>query len=213
MKNKTVIILLSVLAVAMYTVAVINFCLGDVLGGIADVLMASFGALMAYTLYHVGQLGRMADTTRKAVIGLLEQLTKGVPATLTIKDGKGTITLGHGEDEDAGDAPEEELTDEEKRKMLEEIARLNEEKAKLTAQLDREAEQAKAFASHVTHDMKWLPTVEQIKSVYASSGVMEQMNEHTDAKNLMSLWEDLKRIHSANADANVAAGKAEGKAE
>ena len=115
MKNKTVIILLSVLAVAMYTVAVINFCLGDVLGGIADVLMASFGALMAFTLYRVGQLGRMADTTRKAVIGLLEQLTKGVPATLTLKDGKGTITLGHGEDEDAGDAPEEELTDEEKR--------------------------------------------------------------------------------------------------
>ena len=30
MKNKTVIILLSVLAVAMYTVAVINFCLGNV---------------------------------------------------------------------------------------------------------------------------------------------------------------------------------------
>lgn len=213
MKNKTVIILLSVLAVALYTVAVINFCLGNVLGGIGDVLMASSDALMAYTLYRVGQLGRMADTTRKAVIGLLEQLTKGVPATLTIKDGKGTITLGHDEDGDAGDAPEEELTDEEKRKMLEEIARLNEEKAKLTAQLDREAEQAKAFASHVTHDMKWLPTVEQIKSVYASAGVMEQMNEHTDAKNLMSLWEDLKRIHSANADANVAAGKAEGKAE
>ena len=158
-------------------------------------------------------MGRLADRTRKAVIGLLEQLTKGVPATLTIKDGKGTITLGHDEDEDAGDAPEEELTDEEKRKMLEDIASLNEEKAKLTAQLDREAEQAKAFASHVTHDMKWLPTVEQIKSVYASAGVMEQMNEHTDAKNLMSLWEDLKRIHSANADANVAAGKAEGKAE
>ena len=40
MKNKTVIILLSVLAVALYTVAVINFCLGDVLSGIADVLMA-----------------------------------------------------------------------------------------------------------------------------------------------------------------------------
>jgi hypothetical protein len=38
-----------------------------------------------------------------------------VPATLTVKDGKGTITLGHGEDGDAGEAPEEELTDEEKR--------------------------------------------------------------------------------------------------
>ena len=96
MKNKTVILILSVLAVAMYTVAVINFCLGNVLGGIGDVLMASSDALIAYTLYRVGQLGRMADTTRKVVIELLEQLTKGVPATLTLKDGKGTITLGHG---------------------------------------------------------------------------------------------------------------------
>ncbi len=126
MKNKTVIILLSVLAVAMYTVAVINFCLGNVLGGIGDVLMASSDALMAYALYRVGQLGRLADMTGKAVIGLLEQLTKGVPATLTVKDGKGTITLGHGEDGDAGDAPEEELTDEEKRvkRMAEEYDEL-----------------------------------------------------------------------------------------
>ena len=127
MKNKTVIILLSVLAVAMYTVAVINFCLGDVLGGIGDVLMASSDALMAYALYRVGQLGRMADMTGKAVIGLLEQLTKGVPATLTVKDGKGTITLGHDEDEDEGDEiPEEELTEDEKRikRMAEEYDEL-----------------------------------------------------------------------------------------
>ena len=54
MKNKTVILILSVLAVAMYTVAVINFCLGNVLSGIADVLMASSGALMAYALYVWG---------------------------------------------------------------------------------------------------------------------------------------------------------------
>ena len=213
MKNKTVIILLSVLAVALYTVAVINFCLGDVLGGISNVFVACVSVLMAYSLVMMGRVGHLSSITAKALGEFMEMLIKGVPAMLTIKDGKGTITLAHDEDGDAGEAPEEELTDEEKRKMLEEIARLNEEKAKLTAQLDREAEQAKAFASHVTHDMKWLPTVEQIKSVYASAGVMEQMNEHTDAKNLMSLWEDLKRIHSANADANVAAGKAEGKAE
>ena len=112
MKNKTVIILLSVLAVALYTVAVINFCLGNVLSGIADVLMASSDALMAYTLYRVGQLGRLADRTRKALIGLLEQFTNGVPATLTVKDGKGTLTLGHDEDEDEdGETPEEQLTD------------------------------------------------------------------------------------------------------
>ena len=132
MKNKTVIILLSVLAVAMYTVAVINFCLGDVLGGIGDVLMASTDALMAYSLYHVGQVGCLAARTGKAVIGLLEQLTKGVPATLTVKDGKGTITLGHGEDGDAGEAPEEELTDEEKR-----VKRMAEEYDELRGRYER----------------------------------------------------------------------------
>lgn len=136
MKNKTVILILSVLAVAMYTVAVINFCLGNVLGGIGDVLMASSDALMAYTLYRVGQLGRMADATRKAVIALLEQLTKGVPATLTLKDGKGTITLGHddGGDPHPGEAPEEELTDEEKRirRMAEEYDQLTERYGRLT---------------------------------------------------------------------------------
>ena len=132
MKNKTVIILLSVLAVAMYTVAVINFCLGNVLGGIGDVLMASTDALMAYALYRVGQLGRMADRTRKAVIGLLEQLTKGVPATLTIKDGKGTVTLGHDEDEDAANAPEEELTEDEKR-----VKRMAEEYDELRGRYER----------------------------------------------------------------------------
>ena len=136
MKNKTVILILSVLAVAMYTTAVINFCLGNVLGGIGDVLMASSDALMAYALYRVGQLGRLADATGKAVIALLEQLTKGVPATLTLKDGKGTITLGHDDDGDShpGEAPEEELTDEEKRirRMAEEYDQLTERYGKLT---------------------------------------------------------------------------------
>ena len=126
MKNKTVIILLSVLAVALYTTAVINFCLGNVLGGIADVLMASFGALMAYELYHVGQLGHLSSITAKALGEFMEMLSKGVPATLTVKDGKGTITLGHGEDEDTATVPEEELTDEEKRvkRMAEEYDEL-----------------------------------------------------------------------------------------
>ena len=100
MKNKTVIFLLSVLAVALYTVAVIDLCLGDVLSGIVDVLMATFCSLMVYILYRVGQLGRMACNTRKALIGLVKLLMKGVPATLTVKDGKGTLILGDKEDED-----------------------------------------------------------------------------------------------------------------
>ena len=136
MKNKTVILILSVLAVLIYTTAVINFCTGNVLGGIADVLMASSDALMAYSLYHVGQVGCLAAKTGKAVIALLEQLTKGVPATLILKDGKGTITLGHDDDGDPhpGEAPEEELTDEEKRirRMAEEYDQLTERYGRLT---------------------------------------------------------------------------------
>ena len=136
MKNKTVILILSVLAVAMYTTAVINFCLGDVLDGIIGVLIASSDVLMAYALYRVGQLGRMADATGKAVIALLEQLTKGVPATLIMKDGKGTIAPGHDDDGDPhpGEAPEDELTDEEKRirRMAEEYDQLTERYGKLT---------------------------------------------------------------------------------
>lgn len=135
MKNKTVILILSVLAVAIYKVAVINFCLGNVLDGIADVLMASSDALMAYTLYRVGQLGRLADATGKTVIALVEQLTKGVSATLTLKDGKGTITLGHDDgDPHPGEAPEKELNDEEKRirRMAEEYDQLTERYGRLT---------------------------------------------------------------------------------
>jgi len=132
MKNKTVIFLLSVLAVAIYTVAVINFCLCDVLGGIGDVLMASSDALMAYTLYRVGQLGRMADTTRKALLGLLEQFTKGVPATLNINGNKGIITLGQDDDDD--EIPDSELTEDEKRvkRMSEEYEQLTDRYLKLT---------------------------------------------------------------------------------
>lgn len=100
MKNNTVIILISVLAVDLYTVAVIELCLGDVLSGIVDALMAIFCSLMVYYLYRFGELGRMADHTRKALIGLVELMTKGVPATLTVKDGKGTLIIGDKEDED-----------------------------------------------------------------------------------------------------------------
>ena len=139
MKNKTVILILSILAVAIYTTAVINFCLGNVLDGITGVLIASSDALMAYTLYRVGLLGRLADRTRKAVTALLEQLAKGVPATLTLKDGKGTITLGHDDDgdPDPGEAPEEELTDEEKRirRMAEEYDQLTERYGKFSKSL------------------------------------------------------------------------------
>jgi hypothetical protein len=155
MKNKTVIILLSVLAVALYTTAVINFCLCDVLDGISDVLMASTDALMAYALYRVGQLGRLADRTGKAVIGLLEHFTKGVPAKLTVKDGKGTITLGHDEDEDEdGETPEEQLTDDEKRvkRMAEEYDELRGRFEEMTQFRDTEAYKQMSDNKRVLYD-------------------------------------------------------------
>ena len=43
-----------------------------------------------------------------------------------------------------------------------------------------------------------LITVEQIKSVYAAVGAMEQMHETSDAKNLMELWKGLKEWHKQN---------------
>ena len=42
--------------------------------------------------------------------------------------------------------------------------------------------------------LAWRPSTEQIKSVYAASGICDQMHEPTDAKNLMSLWESLKLV-------------------
>lgn len=116
MKNKTVIILLSVLAVLIYTTAVINFCLGNVLSGIGNVLMACALVLMAFSLYHEGQLGRMANKMREALIGMLVQFAKG------------TITLGHDDDE----APEEELTEQEKR-----VKRMAEEYDELRGRYER----------------------------------------------------------------------------
>ena len=78
---------------------------------------------------------------------------------------------------------------------VEDIARISEERDKLKYELEK----ANAFIADLrpADDEKlWMPTVEQIKSVYAAAGVMEQMNEHTDAKNLNELWESLKMYHS-----------------
>ena len=141
MKNKTVILILSVLAVAMWTAAVINFCLGNVLGGITDVLMACFSVLMAYSLVMMGRVGHLSSITAKALGEFMEMLSKGVPATLTIKEGNGTITLGHDVDEDGGEAPEEELTEQEKRvkRMAEEYDELRGRFEEITQFRDTEA--------------------------------------------------------------------------
>ena len=88
---------------------------------------------------------------------------------------------------------------------VEQVARLSEERDKLKYELEK----ANTFIANLRPDseqkgMAWIPNPDYIKSVYAASGVMEQMNEHTDAKNLMALWEELKQYHQA---ATTGAGK------
>ena len=129
MKNRTVIILISVLAVLLYTTAVVNFCLGNVLSGIGDVLVACVSVLMAYSLVMMGRVAHLSSITAKALGEFLEMLGKGVPATLTLNGNKGTLELNP--DEDSGDAPEEELTDEEKR-----VKRMAEEYDELCCRFD-----------------------------------------------------------------------------
>ena len=61
--------------------------------------------------------------------------------------------------------------------------------------------------------LAWRPSTEQIKSVYAAAGVLEQAHEPTDAKNLMALWESLKlvdqcyRINLSNEEKGIKEGE------
>lgn len=130
MKNKTVIILLSVLAVALYTVAVINFCTGDVFRGISNVFVACVSVLMAYSLVMMGRVGHLSCITAKDLGELMEMLSKGVPATLTLNGNNGTLELNP--DEDMDEAPEEELTEQEKR-----VKRMAEEYDELRGRYER----------------------------------------------------------------------------
>ena len=41
----------------------------------------------------------------------------------------------------------------------------------------------------------WRPTLEQIQSVHYAARVMKQAKEHTDAENLNTLWEDLRKLY------------------
>ena len=51
--------------------------------------------------------------------------------------------------------------------------------------------------------LPYIPNPDQIKSVYAAAGVMEQVHEHTDAKNLNELWEGLKEWHKQNGGKDI----------
>ena len=122
MTNKIMTILMVVFAVVLYTMAVVDFMLGKPLDAVCNVLFACTDLAVAYMLIRV-------ENQRKAIVAFLklhfdfiEQLKKGVPATLTITK----------KDDDEEEIPEEELTDDEKR-----VKRMAEEYDQLTGRLER----------------------------------------------------------------------------
>ena len=124
MKEKIIATVLVIMAVAMYTTAVINFMQGDVLKGVSDVLMACSDVIIAWVLMRQRFYAKALQVIGKSHFDLIKALEKGVPAKLTIvrKD-----------DEDEGDEiPEDELTEDEKR-----IKRMAEEYDQLAGRYER----------------------------------------------------------------------------
>lgn len=125
MKEKIISTVLVIMAVAMYTTAVINFMQGDVLQGVSDVLMACSDGIIAWVLMRQEFYAKALQVVGKSHFDLIKALEKGVPAKLTI--------VRKDEDEDKGDEiPEEELTEDEKR-----IKRMAEEYDQLAGRYER----------------------------------------------------------------------------
>ena len=115
-------ILMVVFAVVLYTMAVVDFMLGKPLDAVCNVLFACTDLAVAYMLIRVENQRKALVAFLKLHFDFIEQLKKGVPATLTITKG----------DDDDEEIPEEELTEDEKR-----VKRMAEEYDQLTGRLER----------------------------------------------------------------------------
>lgn len=125
MKEKIISTVLVIMAVVIYTTAVIEFMQGDVVGGVSDTLMACSDVIIAWVLMRQRFYAKAFQVVGKSHFDLIKALEKGVPANLTI--------VRKDEDEDEVDEiPEEELTDDEKR-----IKRMAEEYDQLAGRLHR----------------------------------------------------------------------------
>lgn len=78
-------------------------------------------------------------------------------------------------------------------------ASIEEENFKLKCELEKANAKINDLQS-LPIDGTTIPTIDEIKSVYAAAGVMEQMYEPTDAKRLNTLWEKLKKQHQEYGD-------------
>jgi len=120
MKEKIIATVLVIMAVVIYTTAVINFMQGDVLKGVPDMLMACSDVIIAWVLMRQRFYAKALQVVGNSHFDLIKALEKGVPAELTIR-----------KDEDE-EISEEELTEDEKR-----IKRMAEEYDQLAGRLHR----------------------------------------------------------------------------
>ncbi|MBQ9147005.1 MAG: hypothetical protein IJX68_04735 [Rikenellaceae bacterium] len=114
MKSKILITVLVILSVVEYTLAVINFTQWAVLPGIQAVALAVTMMILAFIIYRQQLDHGFNLLTAKTLADLLKTMQKGIPATLTLKDGKATVAIHDDDPDDEGDEPEpepEETTD------------------------------------------------------------------------------------------------------
>ena len=114
MKSKILITVLVILSVVENTLAVINFTQWAVLPGIQAVALAVTMMILAFVIYRQQLDHALHVLTAKGFVAFVEAIQKGIPATLTLKDGKATVALRDDDPDDEGDTPEpepEETTD------------------------------------------------------------------------------------------------------
>ena len=119
--NKVMAICFAVLAVMLYTMAVVDFTIGKTGNGISNVLMAVSDTLFAFAMISIERQRKALSRVSGVLFKAFKMLEDGVPATLTIT-----------KKDDDEEIPEEQLTEDEKR-----IKRMAEEYDQLTGRLER----------------------------------------------------------------------------
>ena len=122
MKAKIITAVLAIMAVAMYTIAVIEFIQGNVISGIADVLMACTDAIMAWILVRQMIYDRLLSKMGDEFLNIITELRNHILDYLHTTD----------DDDKSDEIPENELTADEKR-----IKRMAEEYDQLKDRLNR----------------------------------------------------------------------------
>lgn len=95
MKAKIITAILAIMAVATYTIAVIEFIQGDVISGIADVLLACTDAIMAWILVRQMIYDRLLSKMGDEFLNIITDLRNHILDYLhtTDDDDKGDVNM------------------------------------------------------------------------------------------------------------------------